>query len=166
MTGDKDGQHKYISPNEQGYIAGLPEKVPAERCNPTIGRTKNGTVNWANRHGINLRVPYGILKKHWLNMLKKNDKKVIEEMALKRDKFDDVFSQLVRGERTGHAITADDHFHHEKKDKTPLLPLQIPTAQSHQIPSYNAFAHCLGCHRKLEDPYTDSPRMRGDVYGR
>ncbi|QBY22646.1 NinE family protein [Salmonella enterica subsp. enterica serovar Infantis] len=28
-------------------------------------RTRNSLVNWANRHGISLRVPYGILKKHW-----------------------------------------------------------------------------------------------------
>ncbi|WP_239914437.1 hypothetical protein, partial [Salmonella enterica] len=59
------GSEYAYSPNEQDYIRRVAGKVPAYVMASTIGRTRNSLVNWANRHGISLRVPYGILKKHW-----------------------------------------------------------------------------------------------------
>ncbi|EBX3695644.1 hypothetical protein DRU69_20040 [Salmonella enterica subsp. enterica serovar Agona] len=56
---------KPYSPREQDYIRHVAGKVPAEVMAAALGRTRNSLVNWANRHGISLRVPYGILKKHW-----------------------------------------------------------------------------------------------------
>lgn len=64
---------KPYSPREQDYIRRVAGKVPAEVMAAALGRTRNSLVNWANRHGISLRVPYGILKSTGLNMLK-NDK--------------------------------------------------------------------------------------------
>ncbi|MBS2693903.1 hypothetical protein KFY51_28720, partial [Salmonella enterica subsp. enterica serovar 1,4,[5],12:i:-] len=56
---------KSYSPREQDYIRRVAGKVPADVMAAALGRTRNSLVNWANRHGISLRVPYGILKKHW-----------------------------------------------------------------------------------------------------
>lgn len=56
---------KPYSPEERDYILRVAGKVPAEVMAAALCRTRNGLVNWANRHGISLRVPYSRLKKHW-----------------------------------------------------------------------------------------------------
>lgn len=62
---------KPYSPREQDYIRRVAGKVPAEVMASAIGRTRNSLVNWANRHGISLRVPYATLRKHWPQHAKK-----------------------------------------------------------------------------------------------
>jgi len=74
-------------------------------------------------------------------------------MALKRDKFDDIFSKLVR-ERVGWECDyCGRNFQHEPA-KLHCSHFKSRRHKSTRYHPYNAFAHCIGCHRKLEeDPY-------------
>lgn len=74
-------------------------------------------------------------------------------MALKRDKFDDVFSQLVRERTNWECDYCGRTFHHEHA-KLHCSHFKSRRHKSTRYHPYNAFAHCIGCHRKLEeDPY-------------
>ncbi|EJQ4806634.1 hypothetical protein NX236_003484 [Salmonella enterica] len=74
-------------------------------------------------------------------------------MALKRDKFDDVFSQLVRERTDWQCDYCGRSFHHERQ-KLHCSHFKSRRHKATISHPYNAFAHCVGCHRKLEeDPY-------------
>ncbi|AUM54083.1 hypothetical protein FDQ87_02385 [Salmonella enterica] len=74
-------------------------------------------------------------------------------MALKRDKFDDVFSQLVRERTDWICDYCGRTFHHERQ-KLHCSHFKSRRHKATRYHPYNAFAHCIGCHRKLEeDPY-------------
>lgn len=74
-------------------------------------------------------------------------------MALKRDKFDDVFSQLVRERTDWQCDYCGRTFHHERQ-KLHCSHFKSRRHKATRYHPYNAFAHCIGCHRKLEeDPY-------------
>ena len=74
-------------------------------------------------------------------------------MALKRDKFDDVFSQLVRERTNWECDYCGRTFHHERA-RLHCSHFKSRRHKSTRYHPYNAFAHCIGCHRKLEeDPY-------------
>lgn len=74
-------------------------------------------------------------------------------MALKRDKWDAVFSYLVR-ERTGWECDyCGRNFQHEPA-KLHCSHFKSRRHKATRYHPFNAFAHCVGCHRKLEeDPY-------------
>ena len=74
-------------------------------------------------------------------------------MALKRDKWDVVFSQLVR-ERTGWECDyCGRNFQHEPA-KLHCSHFKSRRHKATRYHPFNAFAHCIGCHRRLEeDPY-------------
>lgn len=78
-------------------------------------------------------------------------------MALKRDKFDDVFSRLVR-ERTGwqcdYCGKIFDSTDPSERQRLHCSHFKSRRHKATRYHPYNAFAHCIGCHRKLEeDPY-------------
>jgi len=74
-------------------------------------------------------------------------------MALKIDKFDKVFSQLVRERTNWQCDYCGRHFHHEKA-KLHCSHFKSRRHKATRYHPYNAFSHCVGCHRKLEgDPY-------------
>ncbi|MGK0705148.1 hypothetical protein ACSFCW_16950 [Yokenella regensburgei] len=74
-------------------------------------------------------------------------------MALKRDKFDAVFSELVRERADWQCDYCGRYFHHERQ-KLHCSHFKSRRHKSTRYHPYNAFAHCIGCHRKLEeDPY-------------
>lgn len=74
-------------------------------------------------------------------------------MALKRDKHDAVFSELVRERTNWQCDYCGNYFHHNHGN----LHCSHFKSRRHKATRYhpfNAFAHCAGCHRKLgEDPY-------------
>lgn len=74
-------------------------------------------------------------------------------MALKRDKHDAVFSELVRERTNWQCDYCGNYFHHDHGN----LHCSHFKSRRHKATRYhpfNAFAHCAGCHRKLgEDPY-------------
>lgn len=74
-------------------------------------------------------------------------------MALKRDKHDAVFSELVRERTNWQCDYCGKYFHHDHGN----LHCSHFKSRRHKATRYhpfNAFAHCAGCHRKLgEDPY-------------
>ncbi|WP_265524641.1 hypothetical protein [Providencia rustigianii] len=74
-------------------------------------------------------------------------------MALKRDKLDIVFSQLVR-ERANYVCDyCGRQFRHEPS-KLHCSHFKSRRHKSTRYHPFNAFAHCVGCHRKLgEDPH-------------
>lgn len=74
-------------------------------------------------------------------------------MALKRDKFDTVFSNLVRERADWTCDYCGRTFHHEKQ-KLHCSHFKSRRHKSTRYHPYNAFSHCIGCHRQLgEDPY-------------
>lgn len=78
-------------------------------------------------------------------------------MALKRDKFDAVFSELVR-ERTNwqcdYCGKIFDPTDSQERQRLHCSHFKSRRHKSTRYHPYNAFAHCIGCHRKLEeDPY-------------
>ena len=78
-------------------------------------------------------------------------------MSLKRDKFDAVFSELVR-ERTNwqcdYCGKIFDPTDSQDRQKLHCSHFKSRRHKSTRYHPYNAFAHCVGCHRKLgEDPY-------------
>lgn len=74
-------------------------------------------------------------------------------MALKRDKYDAVFSELVRERTNWICDYCGQHFQHERAK----LHCSHFKSRRHKATRYhplNSFSHCVGCHRKLgEDPY-------------
>ncbi len=74
-------------------------------------------------------------------------------MALKRDKHDAVFSALVRERTDWQCDYCGRTFHHDHA-KLHCSHFKSRRHKSTRYHPYNAFAHCVGCHRKLEeDPY-------------
>jgi len=57
--------NKPYSKLEKDYIARVAGKVPLQVIASAINRPPSGVQQWANAHGIKLRVPYSIMVKHW-----------------------------------------------------------------------------------------------------
>lgn len=74
-------------------------------------------------------------------------------MALKRDKYDAVFSELVR-ERTNWQCDYCGRYFHDDHSKLHCSHFKSRRHKATRYHPFNAFAHCIGCHRKLgEDPF-------------
>lgn len=57
--------NKVYSQLEQDYIRRVAGRVPILIIARQLKRTPNGVRQWAQQHGVKLRVPYRILLKHW-----------------------------------------------------------------------------------------------------
>ncbi|WP_084976857.1 hypothetical protein [Plesiomonas shigelloides] len=74
-------------------------------------------------------------------------------MALKRDKWDAIFSELVRERTNWQCEYCGRHFNHDHQ-KFHCSHFKSRRHKATRYHPYNAFAHCIGCHRKLgEDPF-------------
>ncbi|SFN77928.1 hypothetical protein SAMN05216516_12115 [Izhakiella capsodis] len=85
-------------------------------------------------------------------------------MSLKRDKWDAVFSQLVR-ERTNWTCDYCGRFFHHEKQKLHCSHFKSRRHKSTRYHPYNAFAHCVGCHRKLEEDPHEFTMHANIIYG-
>lgn len=56
---------KPYSQKEKDYITRVAGKVPLPVIASAINRPESGVQQWANAHGIKLRVPHSIMMKHW-----------------------------------------------------------------------------------------------------
>ena len=57
--------NKVYSQLEQDYIRRVAGLVPALIIARQLKRSQSGIQQWAQQHGVKLRVPYRILLKHW-----------------------------------------------------------------------------------------------------
>lgn len=57
--------NKVYSQIEQDYIRRVAGKVPIPIIARQLKRTQSGVRQWAQHHGVKLRVPYRVLLKHW-----------------------------------------------------------------------------------------------------
>ncbi|MFS1537647.1 MAG: hypothetical protein ACL7BU_01965 [Candidatus Phlomobacter fragariae] len=74
-------------------------------------------------------------------------------MALKRDKHDVVFSELVR-ERTNWICDYCGRYFQNERAKLHCSHFKSRRHKSTRYHPCNSFSHCIGCHRKLsEDTY-------------
>lgn len=64
--------NKPYSKLEKEYIARVAGKVPLPVMAAAINRPPSGVQQWANAHGIKLRVPYSIMVKHWREYVPKH----------------------------------------------------------------------------------------------
>ena len=64
-------ERKPYSRREKAYIRRVAGKVPPCSMAEQLNRTKAGVLQWANVHGIKLRVPHEILLKHWPELVQK-----------------------------------------------------------------------------------------------
>lgn len=56
---------KPYTDNERDYIRRVAGKVPPEVIAQALNRPQSAIQQWANSHGISLRVPRQIMIKHW-----------------------------------------------------------------------------------------------------
>ena len=62
---------------ERAYIRRVAGKVPSCVIAEQLNRTHAGVLQWANAHGIKLRVPHEILLKHWPELVQREKQRDI-----------------------------------------------------------------------------------------